>query len=143
MQCRYRLIGFVGAISALTLSACGATTGPSPETCALAPMPPALVYPLDGGTNVPDGNFTLVLTQSAAHVSLEISNVVAVADLQSAPIPNPIPSPASTASPGAAYAVPVLRPSTTYEVFGVYPLGGCHPSDYTPPPSPIGSFTTK
>ncbi len=139
---------FAAGAFAVTLAGCAGTTGaPSttqgPVECLLAPQPPSLVYPGDGATNVPDGNFTLLLTGSATPMSLEINNVVAVSDLQPTSIPSPLPTPAATASPHAAYAVPALQPATTYQVVGVYPVSGCHPLSYTPPPQPIGSFTTK
>ncbi len=145
MRGRLVAVSFAGAMAAM-LSACGGAATPRSQEqviCGLAPPAPSLVYPIDGAVNVPDGNFTLLLTSSATPVSLLVANATVFADLPPTTIPSPLPSPAATASPHAGYAVPKLQPSTTYEVVGVYPVSGCHPIDYTPPPQPIGSFTTS
>jgi hypothetical protein len=141
---RRPVLGLVVVAAALAACAARSADAPGDVICGIAPPPPYLVYPEDGATNVPDGVFTLVIQRAAPPVSLEIGSAVAVSNLAATAVPSPLPSPSTpNAVAGAAYAVPSLEPHTTYRVFGVYGVSGCHPDNYAPPPQPIGSFTTQ
>jgi hypothetical protein len=112
----------------------------------MAPAPPQVVYPLNGATNIPDGNFTLVVGTTLSPVSLAINGNVVFANLASAPVPSPLPSPSLPNAAGSAgYAVPALHPATTYQVIAPVSVSGCFDENHPPSPSPtaIGSFTTQ
>lgn len=154
LACRF-LLSALAASSVLT--GCGGAARPAPaqtfSVCAAQPaaaavlVPPQLVYPLNGATNVPDGNFTLVLSTTniapQGAVSLAIDNAIVLLNVAPTAIPSPLPSPAASAPPGSAYAIPALNAATTYQVIDSIPQTGCFT---TPPPiypGVIGSFTTR
>jgi len=124
---------------AVALSSCGGAGGDLTTqgacTGLTAPAPPQLVYPEPGAVNVPDGNFTMVLSFGSGPVELS------GADLQPAPVPNPLPSPHATPSPFSpsaltGWAVGSLSPHTTYAItYGID--SRCSPF------YDLGEFTTR
>lgn len=127
----------VAAVAA-ALSGCGggAATTPVPNIlCVTAPAPPTLVYPRDNSTNIPDGNFTLVLSYAVTPVSIENSAGVTVA--------SNLPRAQSTS--GAGYAVPALAGATAYHVIVPQAPIGCYDVNHPPPQQfqSIGTFTTQ
>jgi hypothetical protein len=102
-----------------------------------------MMFPENGATAVPDGNFTLVLSwQYGTRLDLDAGGTVAVQGLNAVPVPGPLPSPSATAPPNStpvAYAVPGLHANTTYAVVGHFAVtNGCSTYDM-----PVGSFTTQ
>jgi hypothetical protein len=139
-------LGLGALVAVLALGACGGGSRPTPNTnpCvgygALA-APPKMLYPPDGATSVPDGNFSLVLSRSAQSVQIAAGGKTVVA--LPVPVPNPLPTPNATPAPGitpGAFAVPPLHAATMYSVYADYgpPAPGC--GDLT---QPVGSFTTR
>jgi hypothetical protein len=114
--------------------------------CVTVIAPATLVYPANNAKNVPDGNFTLVLSHEQGPVSLAIEGVTAIPTLQAAALPSAAPSPSATPSLLAkAYAVPKLQPHTTYQVMAPLPISGCYDPNHPPAPKigTLGSFTTQ
>ena len=102
-----------------------------------------MLYPEDGASGVPDGNFPLVLSYKffGNSLALEVGGSIAVPSLMPTPVPSPLPSPAATPLPiftPAAYAVPQLQSATTYSVVAISSPSPCFPSQES-----IGTFTTK
>ncbi|HTW84830.1 MAG TPA: hypothetical protein VMD91_12225 [Candidatus Sulfotelmatobacter sp.] len=106
------------AVVVLALTACsGTTTTPQnrptypPSPCpAVIPAQPTMIYPTNGETGVPDGNFTLVLSFQYGTNGLILSPANGGASVTTS-----APSPAPTA-PEADYSVPALLPATSYTV---------------------------
>ena len=105
-----------------------------------------MLYPMSGATDVPPGNFTLVLAFSYG-TSLELTAAGSTAPVAgvkvNAPVPDPLPTPAASTVPGYkpyGYAIPALAAKTTYTVAAHFmPVDpGCSASSVT-----IGTFTTK
>jgi hypothetical protein len=105
-----------------------------------------MLYPINGATNVPDGNFTLVLAFSyGSSISLTPSNGgSAVTNITAnAAVPTPLPSPAATPDPlhtPYGYGIPALQSGTPYTLVANFTSidTSCAPSQFT-----IGSFTTR
>lgn len=146
MKAFERILMFV-ALS--LLAACGGSTpnegGPIRVIrCPVPVPPPTMLYPMNGATNVPDGNFTLVY---AFIYGTSVSLVPATATLPVAvvrtAVPSPLPSPAATPEPGhapVAFAVPPLQSHMTYKVYSLFtPLD----TSCTPASGLVGSFTTQ
>jgi hypothetical protein len=118
---------------------------PAADAALAVPAPPQLIYPEPNATNVPDGNFPLVLSQHYPYLSslsLVSSTAPSVNSLQPAAVPSPLPSPAATPNPvfsasPVAYAVPALAARTAYSVV-LTSTGQC-----APPPFTLGTFTTR
>ncbi len=80
-----------------TVAAPGACAGGSrpnalPDICALGARPPSLMYPADGATNVPDGNFVLVIDENATGGFLAIGGNAVTPTLAPTAVPSPLPS---------------------------------------------------
>lgn len=130
------------------LAACGGSTqnrvGPPGIPCAVPLPPPAMLYPMNGATNVPDGNFTLVYAFIyGKSVSLVPATATLPVSVVPTAVPSPLPSPAATPEPGhvpVAFAVPSLQSHTTYSVYSLFtPLD----MSCTPASGLVGSFTTE
>lgn len=101
---------------------------------------------MNGATNVPAGNFTLVLAFSyGTNLELTAQGIATpVSGIHpNAAVPNPLPTPAATPEPGATpygYGIPALAAHTTYTVAAHFmPVDpGCTASSVT-----LGTFTTK
>lgn len=92
------------------------------------PAPPQMVYPANGATGIPDGNFTLQLSAQYGN-SLELTSASGQAITL-------IPQAGSS-----SYSIPQLSAATTYAIHGVFAPAtqGC-PSTVS---GGIGSFTTQ
>ena len=142
------------AIAAAALAACqggdtnralpAPTPSPAPTVCpVLVIAPPPLLYPANGATGIPDGNFNIV-TGYAYGTTLNVipPGGPAISTGPSGPAPSPLPSSTFTPGPFAtpvAYAVPALRAATTYTVQGAVNL----PSPCIAPVYTLGTFTTQ
>jgi len=133
----------------VVFAACGGgTPAPSPTICPEIPViaPPTLLYPIDHSTNVPDGNFTLVVGSGAASppppVLVPANGGMSVTGGTAVPAPSPLPSPAATPLSGETvygFPIPTLQPMTTYAV--TFTFGPIIPGCTGPDTS--GQFTTK
>ncbi|MGD0051012.1 MAG: hypothetical protein ABSD03_04220 [Vulcanimicrobiaceae bacterium] len=118
----------------IALAACSGATTPPENRCVpiVIPAPPKMVYPANGATGVPDGNFTLVLTYGfGSSLTLSATGAPTVTTSGVTTLPN-----------GAGYAVPALQPATTYTVTGsvvISPGPGCGNSTST---MVFGTFAT-
>lgn len=100
-----------------------------------------LVYPSDGATGVPDGNFRLVVSGGSQTIDLAIGTAIALTNL--APTgPVPVQSPPGN---GFGYAVPALKSLTTYSVMAFVARSGCYDPNTVSSMllASIGSFTTQ
>ena len=130
------------------LSACGGSNADPRKLVQCGPIgqPAAtLLYPIDGATNVPDGNFTMVMSFDYGFVSLATANGGTPVSMSGpVAVPSPFPSPSATAEPGFtpyALSIPVLQSHTTYTVSSAFPNDVDVPC--TPTTVKIGSFTTQ
>ena len=139
---RFLIIALIGL-----LAACGGGNAVPRKLVQCGPVgqPAAtLLYPLDGATNVPDGNFTMVMSFDYGLVSLTTADGTPVSMLGHVAVPSPLPSPSATAEPGFtpyALSIPPLQSHTTYTVSSKFPNDVDVPC--TPTTVKIGSFTTQ
>lgn len=139
------LATLVLAAAATTFAGCGGSQG---TICPQIVLPgPELVYPVNGATNVPDGNFSLVVAWGNPSPDFlsdaTLYSLSSTVNLQLGAAPNPVPTPALSPLPPAASMlganVPALAPNTSYnfQVTTNEPgaCGGVRRST-------IGSFTT-
>jgi hypothetical protein len=135
--------GYLIVALVLPLCACGGAGAKPP--CGPNGLPPAtLLYPINGATNVPDGNFSMVMSFQYGFVSLAPANGGTPVSVSPTAVPSPLPSPSATPEPGfTPYAVSVtaLQSGTTYTVLSSFPNDVDVPC--TPVTVKIGSFTTQ
>ena len=109
---------------------------------ATLPALPEMQYPVNGATNLPDGNFTLVLAfTSGEGLELTSSGAASIA-LTTATVPNPLPTPNATHPPNstpAGYAVGALAAHTLYTVTATF----AQPAGCPNLTGNIGSFTSQ
>jgi len=129
-----KLTGWLYAITAVFLAACGgSTSSPHVDSCFVEVFPPyPLIYPMPNTTGAPDGNFILFVavpngdpTPGALELQNPISGTTEFTSGAWSPAAMPLPSPAATMPPNSsAYgtAVPQLSQNTSYSVnFATYP----------------------
>jgi hypothetical protein len=104
-----------------------------------AAAPSLLIYPANGATGIPDGNFTLEVTGPPNPISLQNASTVVVSN-----VPASAPFTGAPLS-GYEYQIPALQAETTYTVIALTSRGGCYDPNKVSStvPAPIGSFTTK
>ena len=127
------------------LVACGGSAAAPASSCTPlpVPMPPPMIYPQTKATNVPDGDFTLVLGFSYGSTTSLASASSTVGPLSTTPVPSFLPSGSATPLPGvtpAAYSVPTLQAATNYMVIAHFIAPGCPAGQDV---GGIGYFTTK
>ena len=132
-------------LSAAVLVGCGNNGG---YGCLLfiPTLPGSLIYPMNGATNVPDGNFALVVAHAGAGYVLSlVGGGSAGVGLEPAPLPSPLPTPNASPSAAmqidyAAYSMGSLTPNARYTLNAIrLPDPGCGSGSTTS----IGSFTTR
>lgn len=133
------------ALAAALLAGCGGgvATVRNLECQAIGtlPAPPEMLYPVSSATNVPDGNFTLVLASTYGD-SLSLTSSGAAIALTTAAVPNPLPTPNATPPPGstpAGYAVGALAAHTAYTITATF----TQPAGCPNVTGNVGSFTSQ
>lgn len=134
----------------MLLAACGGAGTAGGTVCPLSapaaiPFLPQeyLVYPAPGSTGIPDNVQTIVVSRSTSKLTLIPAGATPVVTTTQAAVPSPLPSPnAPQHGAAAAFSVPALAASTTYQVWaqdGLFatPCGG------PGVPFAIGSFTMQ
>ena len=109
---------------------------------AMLPPPPEMLYPMDNATGVPDGNFTLVLSEPYGNGVYLSGGSGANISLATTTVPSPLPSPSATAPPSstpAGYAVGALAAHTTYTMDALFTESAGCPDI----PVYVGAFTTQ
>jgi len=138
-----RKVGFT-LIAATALAACSGTTVP-PKDLDVEGQPchnvvtPVMVYPAPGATGIPDGNFSVILSNHTVTLTLNLVNSNVVQVYTALPVPNP------TDPRQSAYAVPALQPQTTYSVLARLQDNDCLVGSGAIPLQllSLGSFTTQ
>ncbi len=128
------LAGCGGAVASVRQAECGGY--------AILPPPPKMLYPLANATGVPDGNFTLVLSETYGIGIYLSGGSGANISLATTTVPSPLPSPSATAPPSstpAGYAVGALAAHTTYSIDATF----TQPAGCPDIPAYVGAFTTQ
>jgi hypothetical protein len=127
------------------LCGCAASGAACPQSLPIAPAPLTMIYPMNGATNVPDGNFTLVVAYTTTPpMQLTISGgSSSVTAGPWGPAPSPLPSPATSPPSGQQLfgaSVGPLQSRTTYSAYYTQALiGPCATTEILQ----VGSFTTQ
>jgi hypothetical protein len=135
---------YIPLLLASALVACTSGAGTAPVVgCAQLTVvaPPPLLYPVNGATGLPDGNFNVILGYAYGSLALTAPDGTVVPAASPVPAPSPLPSSPVTPSPSStpvAYPVPALKATTSYTMIGTLtPATGCS-FTYN-----FGSFTTR
>ncbi len=150
MRASFSWLGYVLIVSAVVSGFPGCAS--QPVNCTypdVVVLPPAIAYPEDGATGVPDNFGTVLYYPSGADLNLRLKAGTSIIATTPGTVPSALPSPLATppyggtATPTGARSVPTLSAQTTYQIQYFYStVSGC-PMMTTSGYATLGTFTTQ